>query len=468
MTSQFLLKTPALSSGEPVPNHVNVLADDPVPPEDSPADYLWQDKVWMRRRAEEQSASSPMAIYRLFPAAWRLDEQGQPLKWRLLATQLVPYVADLGFTHVELKDVRKGEINQEFAQFVDHCHEGGVGVILEWPPAGSEPGHDSEDPLEQLARYVSSFHLDGLRLTANWSAGLAGTAPSAEALQALLNTVSSRFPGVLLLSDPGPRAMGADERTAQHALAWNSTWSSNTLAYLSEPPDARHAHHEMLVSGLNHAFDEHYVLPLADDESGEGRNTWLGRMPGDEWQRFANLRAGLGFMWAHPGKKLLGMGTEFAQGRGWRQAGTLDWDLFANPYHMGVFRLVADLNRIYVTEPALHIRDRSPDSFAWVVGDDSRNSVIAFLRYGDEGMAPVLAIVNFTPTVLEEYRLGVPALGIWREILNSDSEFYGGSNVGNASGARAEQIRSHGFPASLCLTIPPLATLLLRQGDWPS
>lgn len=468
MTSQFILRTADYLFGNDVStagfSH-GQSADEPAAAA-TPFDYPWQDEVWLRRRRLDLPERSPLAIYRLFPSAWRLDAQGQPLSWAALAAQLVPYVADLGFTHIELKDVSDAAMDGQFALFVDRCHEGGIGVILEWPP------HNPVGNTDHIKRYLNGFHLDGLRLALNHPGRPGEMLFSAEELEDLLRMVVRDFPGVLLLSDPGPRAIAvgseALQQALQYTLAWNTAWSSNTLAYLCEPPAARSAHHQQLITGLAHAFDQHYVLPLVDDESSEGRDTWLGRMPGDEWQRFANLRAGLGFMWAHPGKKLLGMGTEFAQGRGWLENHTLDWDLLGNAYHMGVFRMVADLNRIYVTEPALHLRDRSPASFAWVVGDDVKNSVFAFLRYGDEGMAPVLAVVNFTAQVHHGYRLGVPALGVWREILNSDSEFYGGSNVGNASGVRAEQIRSHGYPASLSLTLPPLATLLLRQGDWPS
>ena len=471
MTSQFSLNAPVLMTSESLQSQTHTLTAEVLPSSEVDKGYVWQDSVWMGRRAQDRPATSPLSIYRLFPIAWRLDHEGRPLSWQALAAQLVPYVADLGFTHVELKDVSASAMDHDFAYFVDRCHDGGIGVILEWPPAqveqSDEPSSDN-DLVHLVMTHLENFHLDGLRLAQNRLGDPSETVLAAETLQSLLRSVSRRYPTILLLSDPGPRTVGADEPSFSRTLAWNTAWSSRTLAYLSEPPEARGACHGMLVEGLTNAFEEHYVLPLVDDESSEGRDTWLGRMPGDEWQRFANLRACLGFMWAHPGKKLLGMGTEFAQGRGWREAGGLDWGLLGEEYNMGVFRMVADLNRIYVTEPALHICDRAPDTFAWVVADDTENSVFAFLRYGDRGMAPLLAIVNFTPKVHHDYRLGVPALGIWREILNSDSEFYGGSNVGNATGVRAEQIRSHGYPASLSLTIPPLATLLLRQGDWPS
>jgi 1,4-alpha-glucan branching enzyme len=251
-------------------------------------------------------------------------------------------------------------------------------------------------------------------------------------------------------------------------LMCNTRWSRNALEYLSVPPEWRGERHHLFHDTLDRAFDVHFLLPWDEAGATAGQETWLGRMPGDAWQQFANLRAAMCYMWAHPGKKLLSMGTEFAQGRGWRREGELDWALLDNPLHAGMLRLVGDLNRLYGNEPALYDRDIEPGSFTWVIGDDVTNSVIAFLRYGAEGTAPLLVVINFTPQVLHDYRIGVPTLGAWREILNSDSMFYGGSNVGNAAGVNAQLEASHGLPVSVALTLPPLGALFLRQGDWPA
>ncbi|MHB0775744.1 alpha amylase C-terminal domain-containing protein [Halomonas sp. WWR20] len=429
------------------------------------ASHRWHDAVWLRQRWRDDPLVSPLSIYRLYTKAWRHDSRGQPLGWEELAAQLVPYVADLGFTHVEIKGMDEEGAGLAFARFIDACHEGGIGVIVEWPLAPPETPLSESQALEQALDWLESFHLDGLRLMQVAPQGDEAAEPL---LRLLLESIAERHADVLLFTEDHLPAAMSQEQAPARALTWNTHWSQATLAYLSQPPEARGAYHNVLIGGLAEAFDAHYVLPLVDEDSAEGASTWLGRMSGDTWQRFANLRACLGFMWAHPGKKLVGMGTEFAQGRGWRQAGKLDWGLLDDPCHAGMLRLVADLNRVYGNEPALHYCDSRPDSFAWVVGDDSTNSVIAFLRYGAEGTAPLLAISNFTPNVLHHYRLGVPALGTWREVLNTDSEFYAGSNVGNAYGVRAQLLPSHGHPASVELTLPPLSTLLLRQGDWPA
>ncbi|MEC9482658.1 MAG: alpha amylase C-terminal domain-containing protein [Halomonas sp.] len=425
------------------------------------AGHHWHDAVWMRQRRRDDPLVDPLSIYRLDPQAWRHDERGQPLGWSELASELVPYVADLGFTHVEVKGVSDTDAGVAFARFVDACHVGGIGVIIEWPTAVQAGTLEEDAALHLALAWLEHFHIDGLRL--NPMPPYAGG--DGAALARLMDALVAHSPDVLLFADEHSAETAP---TTARILALNTHWSHATQAYLSEPPEARGQHHHRLVEGLASAFESHFVLPLIDERSDDGEATWLARMAGDTWQRFANLRAGLGFMWAHPGKKLVGMGTEFAHGQGWRQAGELDWSLLDDPCHAGMLRLVADLNRIYGNEPALHHFDCHPEGFAWVVGDDSANSVIAFLRYGPEGTAPLLAISNFTPNVLHGYRLGVPALGTWYEILNTDSIYYGGSNVGNAQGVRALLAPSHGYPASLELTLPPLATLLLRQGDWPA
>ncbi|MCD6007767.1 MULTISPECIES: alpha amylase C-terminal domain-containing protein [Halomonadaceae] len=423
------------------------------------ASHRWQDGVWMRQRRREDPLLYPLSIYRLDPRAWRHDSLGKPLGWEPLATQLVPYAADLGFTHVEVKHVAQADAGAAFAGFVNDCHVGGLGVIVEWPLACLQAGLSEAEALELACDWLAFLHVDGLRLKP--------VVPDSDAaaLSRLMDGLAARSPDTLLFVDDHDAEAAP---TTARALALNTHWSRATQAYLSQPHEARGQHHHRLVEGLACAFESHFVLPLIDEQSDDGEATWLERMAGDTWQRFANLRAGLGFMWAHPGKKLVGMGTEFAHGQAWRPAGELDWSLLDDPCHGGMLRLVADLNRLYGNEPALHHFDCQPEGFAWVVGDDSVNSVIAFLRYGPEGTAPLLAIANFTPRVLRGYRLGVPALGSWYEVLNSDSTFYGGSNVGNAHGVRAQLLPSHGHPASLELTLPPLATLLLRQGDWPA
>lgn len=442
------------TAARPPSNHAGCWAmiDEPRRQHRQPSRQRWHDEVWLRQRRRDDPATSPVSIYRLDPAVWRLSGQREPFGWETLAERLVPYVADLGFTHVELTHIDTASLAPTFAGFVDACHEGGIGVIPEWPVV-----RDDEAMLAEMLACIEDFHLDGLHLSTD-----DGDDNANRARDVLLQTLAGRYPDLLWLSD------GASTISSTRVLTCATAWPKATLAYLSEPPEQRGRQHGVLIESLSRAFDSHSILPLADADSAEGRDSWLVRMPGDAWQRYANLRAWLGFMWTHPGKKLLGMGAEFAQSKGWQDTGMLDWNLLDDPFHAGMLRLVADLNRLYVNEPALHSRDTEPDSFAWVIADDTANSVIAFLRYGAQGTAPLLVIVNFTPRVHHDYRLGVPALGTWREILNSDSLFYGGSNVGNANDVKAQLLPSHGYPASVSLTLPPLAALFLRQGDWPA
>jgi 1,4-alpha-glucan branching enzyme len=243
---------------------------------------------------------------------------------------------------------------------------------------------------------------------------------------------------------------------------WNMGWMHDTLHYMHVDPVHRRWHHNDMTFGLLYAFSEQFVLPLSHDEVVYGKGSLIGKMPGDAWQRFANLRAYLAFMWTYPGKKLLFMGGEFAQEREWNHDRELDWDLLDEPHHAGVQLLVRDLNRLYVELPALHRKDAAPEGFSWVVVGDRDASVFAYLRFGDEGEAPVLAVCNFTPVPRLAYRVGVPHGGGWREVFNSDAAIYGGSNLGNGGWVQADHEPSNGFPASLLLILPPLATIVLQ------
>jgi 1,4-alpha-glucan branching enzyme len=244
---------------------------------------------------------------------------------------------------------------------------------------------------------------------------------------------------------------------------WNMGWMHDTLRYMSNDPVHRKYHHDDITFGLLYAFSENFILPLSHDEVVHGKGSLISRMPGDRWQRFANLRAYLGFMWGHPGKKLLFMGGEFAQEREWNHDRALDWHLLDDPAHSGIQQLVRDLNRTYVSEPALHRLDTAANGFRWIVGDDRTNSVFAFLRLDPSGNRSVLVVCNMTPVPRREYRIGVPYAGAWTEIFNSDSGFYGGSNLGNTGRVDTAAVASHGHPQSLSLVLPPLSTLFLRH-----
>jgi 1,4-alpha-glucan branching enzyme len=403
-----------------------------------------------------------------------------------------------------------------FSRFVDRCHEAGIGVILDWVPAHfpSDPhglGHfdgtalyEHADPREGFHKdwntliynfgrnevrgfliasamhWLEHYHVDGLRVDAvasmlyrdysrnagEWIPNQFGGRENLEAvafLRELNETVRERCPGAIMVAEESTAWPGVSAPVQEGGLGfhykWNMGWMHDTLHYMQEDPVNRRWHHGQMTFGLIYAFSERFVLPLSHDEVVHGKGSLLGKMPGDAWQKLANLRAYLGFMWTHPGKKLLFMGIELAQPTEWNHDAQLPWHLLDDPRHRGMQALVRDLNRTYRNTPALHLRDAEPGGFDWVIGDDAENSVYAFLRSGREG-APVLVVCNLTPVPREGYRIGVPFGGWWREILNTDASEYGGSGVGNAGGVDAQGEGSHGQPASLVLTLPPLATLI--------
>jgi 1,4-alpha-glucan branching enzyme len=281
--------------------------------------------------------------------------------------------------------------------------------------------------------------------------------------------IEERCPGALLIAEestawPGVTRPARDGGLGFH-FKWNMGWMHDTLHYMQEDPVYRRWHHDNISFGLVYAFSERFMLPLSHDEVVYGKGSLLGKMPGDDWQRFANLRSYFGFMWTHPGKKLLFMGGELAAPKEWNHDAELDWALLEQPLHAGMQRLVRDLNHLYQTLPALHARDAEADGFRWVVLDDSAQSVFAYLRYGRPGDPPVLVVLNATPVPRTAYRLGVPVAGLWREVLNTDSAIYGGANIGNAGAVDAQDVPSHGLAASVSLTLPPLATIILRADE---
>ncbi len=408
-----------------------------------------------------------------------------------------------------------------FALFVDRCHAAGIGVILDWVPAHfptDEYGlarfdgtalYEHQDPREgfhkdwntliyNLGRnevrafligsalfWLEHYHADGIRVDAvasmlyrdysrnagEWVPNQYGGRENLESvsfLQDLSRAVAQRVPGAVLIAEESTSWPGvtrpADEGGLGFTYKWNMGWMHDTLHYIEEQPVYRKYHHGEVSFGLVYAFSEKFVLPISHDEVVYGKGSLFGKMPGDRWQKYANLRTYLGFMWTHPGKKLMFMGGEFAQEREWNHDHGLDWHLLDQPENRGVQALLRDLNGLYKTMPALHARDCSPDGFRWVVLDDAEQSVFAYLRFGGESAAPALVVCNFTPVPRYGYRLGVPQGGAWREVLNTDAATYGGSNVGNGGAVHAEDVPSHELPASLLLTLPPLATIILTVG----
>ena len=410
---------------------------------------------------------------------------------------------------------------RDFAAFVDRCHSAGLGVILDWVPAHFPTDthglaqfdgtalYEYADPREGFHRdwdtliynlgrhevrgfmiasaleWLERFHVDALRVDAvasmlyrdysrkagEWLPNQYGGRENLESvafLRELNQIIAQRVPGALTIAEESTAWPGVSASVEDGGLGfsfkWNMGWMHDTLHYIEHEPVYRAWHHSEMTFGLVYAWSEQFVLPLSHDEVVHGKGSLLGKMPGDRWQQFANLRAYFGFMWAHPGKKLLFMGGELAQPHEWNHDGEIDWSLLASAEHGGVQRLVTDLNHLLAQSPALYRQDASPAGFEWVIGDDQANSVYAFIRHAgpDAGNEMILAVSNLTPVPRTGYRIGVPVAGYWQECLNTDAAIYGGSNLGNGGGAQTETIPAHGKPVSLLLTLPPLATVFLR------
>jgi 1,4-alpha-glucan branching enzyme len=413
---------------------------------------------------------------------------------------------------------------EDFAVFVDACHRANLGVIIDWVPAHfpTDPHgmaqfdgthlYEHADPREgfhqdwntliyNLGRrevsgfllasalhWLEHFHIDGLRVDAvasmlyrdysraadAWVPNRFGGRENLESVDFLrhLNTVvAERCPGAMVIAEESTAWPGVSAPIGEGGLGftfkWNMGWMHDSLHYMQCDPLYRQHHHDEMTFSLVYAFSEHFVLPLSHDEVVHGKGSLLNKMPGDLWQRHANLRAYLAFMWAHPGKKLLFMGGEIAQSREWNHDGEIDWDLLRDPAHHGTQRLVADLNRAYAEHPALHACDTAPDGFAWLIGDDRANSVFAFLRTAPDA-PPLLAAANLTPVARSAYRIGVPHPGFWRELLNTDAADYGGAGAGNQGGVHSQPIPAHGHAQSVELTLPALAAVFLIQDRPPA
>lgn len=403
----------------------------------------------------------------------------------------------------------------EFAGFVNACHEAGLGVILDWVPAhfptdphglaqfdGTEL-YEHADPrqgyhpdwntliynmgrnevrnflLASALEWLRRFHVDGLRVDAvasmlyldysrepgQWTPNRYGGRENLEAvdfLQQLNQTVARHCPGAIVVAEESTAWPGVTAPVSEGGLGfqykWNMGWMHDTLRYMGHEPIHRRYHHHDMTFGMVYAFSEKFMLPLSHDEVVHGKGSLLGKMPGDRWQRHANLRAYFGFMWGHPGKKLLFMGGELAQGHEWNHDGALDWPALDDPLHAGVQAVVRDLNALYRSTPALHAGDAAAQDFAWIIGDDHDNSVFAFLRSHGEQYA--LVVSNMTPVPRIAYRIGVPRAGRWIERMNTDAGGYGGSNMGNLGEVQTSGHPSHGYEQSLALVLPPLSTLI--------
>jgi len=502
--------------------------------------YRWSDAEWMESRRRGDWPKSPISIYEVHLGSWRrrADEGNRHLSYLELAETLVPYVVEMGFSHIELLPVAEHPFEgswgyqvtnyyaptsrfgtpDEFRHFIDACHQAGIGVIVDWVPAHfPKDAHalaefDGTDLYEHMDPrqgehqdwgtlifnygrsevrnflignalfWLDKYHIDGLRVDAvasmlyldysrkpgQWVPNVYGGRENLDAIYFLkrFNEVCyERFPGIMTIAEESTDWPGVSRPTYLGGLGfgfkWNMGWMHDFLEYMSLDPIFRRYHHGNITFSLLYAFQENFILVLSHDEVVYGKRSLLSKMPGDEWQKFANLRMFLAWMYGHPGKKLLFMGGEFGQRNEWNHDVSLDWDLVQLPRHDGLRRLVQHLNDTYKNEPALWDQDDTYEGFDWIDFHDADNSVVAFLRKSREGDM-IAFVVNATPVVHYNYQLGVPAAGFWREIINTDAETYGGSNVGNYGGVQSEGRQWMGRAHSILIHLPPLATVAFK------
>ncbi|WP_432866241.1 1,4-alpha-glucan branching protein GlgB [Microbispora rosea] len=501
--------------------------------------YEWRDEEWMTARPSHDALAEPMSTYEVHLGSWRPG-----LSYRDLARELVAYVTDMGFTHVEFLPVAEHPFGgswgyqvtsyyaptsrfgspDDFRHLVDELHRAGIGVIVDWVPAhfpmdewalarfDGTPLYEHADPdrgthpdwgtyvfdfgrnevrnflVANALYWLKEFHIDGLRVDAvasmlyldysrregEWTPNEYGGRENLDAIEFLkeMNAVVYREePGIVTIAEESTAWPGVSRPVHLGGLGfgfkWNMGWMHDSLSYMSREPIYRQYHHHQMTFSLMYAFSENFVLPLSHDEVVHLKGSLLGKMPGDEWQRFANLRALYGFMWAHPGKQLLFMGGEFGQGAEWSEANGLDWWVLDFDYHQGVRRLVKDLNRVYRESPALYSCDNTHEGFRWIDADDASGNVLSFLRYGADGSV-LACVANFSGSPHEDYHLGLPTPGRWEEILNTDAYEYAGSGVGNMGAVESVEAPWHGLPCSTRLSLPPLGVVWLRPVESPT
>jgi 1,4-alpha-glucan branching enzyme len=505
--------------------------------------YTWRDKAWMEERPRKNSwLDRPLSVYELHLGSWkRVPERGGgPLTYREMAEQIVPYVKDLGYTHIELLPVLEHPFAgswgyqvtgffaptsrfgppEDFKAFVDECHMHGIGVILDWVP-GHFPKdahglarfdgtalYEHQDPrqgehrewgtlifnygrhevraflLSSALFWLDEYHIDGLRVDAvasmlyldysreegEWLPNAYGGRENLEAMEFLrqLNVQThAQHPGSITVAEESTAWPGVTRPVHLGGLGftykWNMGWMHDMLQYVSKDPIYRRWAHNDLTFSLLYAFTENFILPFSHDEVVHGKRAMLDKMPGDIWQKRATLRALYGYMFGHPGKKLMFMGCEFAQWREWNHDESLDWHLLQYPEHRGIQHWVRDLNRTLDEQPALHQVDFDHTGFEWIDCTDFEGSIVSFIRRAHNPSDFVVVAVNFTPVPRQAYVIGVPEPGRYVEVLNSDAEAYGGGNLGNGGAVYSEPTPAHGRPHRLLLTLPPLACLMLKR-----
>ena len=504
--------------------------------------YEWQDHDWMRTRHGRNKFEAPISIYEVHLGSWmRVPEEGnRSLTYREMAVKLADYVCDLGFTHVEFMPVMEHPFfgswgyqitsyyapsarfgtPQDFMYLVDHLHQRGIGVILDWVPShfpNDEHGlgyfdgthlYEHADPrkgfhpdwksaifnydrnevraflISNAIFWLDRYHVDGLRMDAiasmlyldysrkagEWIPNQFGGRENLGAvsfLQAVNREAYQNFPDIQTIAEEStawpmvsrPPYIGG----LGFGMKWDMGWMHDTLAYMSKNPIHRKYHHSKLSFRGLYMFTENFVLPLSHDEVVHGKGSLYAKMAGDEWQKYANLRLLFGYMFTQPGKKLLFMGGEIAQWSEWNHDGSVDWHSLGYENHQGIQRWVRDLNTFYRAEPSLHEADFNPDGWRWIDADDSDHSVLTYMRLRNGGSDPVLIACNFTPVPRRGYRVGVPHAGHWRELLNSNAGIYGGTDEGNFGGKMTDAFPCHGYDNSLLLNLPPLGMVVLKQ-----
>jgi len=503
--------------------------------------HTWSDADWLNHRANRNWLEQPISVYEVHLGSWRRmpEENNRWLTYRELADQLIPYVKELGYTHIELLPIMEHPYDgswgyqtlgyfaatsrygspTDFMEFVDRCHQAGLGVFLDWTPAhfprdthglaqfdgthlyehsdprqGSHPdwgtlvyNYGRNEVVNYLISnalfWLDKYHIDGLRVDAvasmlyldysrqpgEWIPNRYGGRENLDAIdfiKRLNEVVHLRFPGVLTIAEESTAWPGVSRPTylggLGFSLKWNMGWMNDTLTYFSKDSIYRRYEHNKLTFSLLYAFSENFMLPFSHDEVVHGKNSLLHKMPGDMWQQFANLRLLLAYQYAHPGKKLLFMGQEIAQRDEWSETRSVDWHLLQYDSHRGIQRLIADLNKLLASEFALHQVDFDWQGFEWVDANDSDNSVYSFIRRGKNPDDMLIVILNATPVVRYGYHIGVPRPGHYEEVLNTDAATYDGSNVGNLGGMNAGEHAWQGRRYSLALTLPPLAAVFLK------
>ena len=500
------------------------------------SDYQWRDTNWMEKRSNFQPWRKPISIYEVHLGSWKPG-----LSYRELAEELVTYVNEQGFTHIEFMPVCEHPYSpswgyqvtsyfaptsrfgspDEFRYLIDQLHENGIGVILDWVPAHFPKDewalarfdgtalYEHEDPrlgehpdwgtlifnygrnevrnflVASALYWLEEFHIDGLRVDAvasmlyldysrkdgEWVPNENGGRENLAAVRFLQETTATayrRYPGIMMIAEESTAWNGVTKPTSENGLGfgfkWNMGWMHDTLEYLKHDPVHRVYHHNEITFSILYAWSENFLLPLSHDEVVHGKGALVNKFPGDRWQKLATLRALYGYMWSHPGKKLLFMGGEFAQNDEWQESKSLDWHLVQYPEHSQIQNLVKDLNHSYREHAPLWERDTSPSGFKWLIEDDGSGNIIAFARFNDAG-EELISVTNFSPVTQEQFNLPLPSAGNWYEILNTDATEYGGSGVVNKM-VLAEAIPFRNESHSAILRVPPLGTLwLTRRND---